>query len=135
MLGNNIAAHIQQRLGCFFFCGWIVPGLGPDHPYFSLGIYFLYAQGKGIDTTNNFRNRKGRHIPNDIGFGHGSGSHAGQIASLINTPEIIGHVFRVFIPGAVHEFNVRELLGHFEHGVHIAIAGRKNNIIALARHI
>ena len=135
VLGDDVAAHVQEGLGGFLFRGRIVPGLGPDYAYLYVGVHGLCAEGEGVDAADDFGDGEGRHVAEHVGLAHGARDHAGQITRLIDTAEIVGHVFGVLVAGAVQELDLGKILGHFEHGIHVAVAGREDDIKTLAGHV
>jgi hypothetical protein len=135
VLGDDIRADVQQALGGFFFRGRIIPGFGPDDPHLGVGVHGLGTQGKGIDAPDDFRDGESGHVTQGIGFRHGAGHHAGQVAGLIHPTEVVAHIGGGFEPRAVHEDRLGKLLGHFQHGVHVAEAGGKNQVIVFAGHV
>ena len=135
MLGDNVHAHVKQAFGRLFFIIRAVPCAGPHHADPGVGIDGTRAESKGVDAADHFGNGKGRHIADFVLPGHGTGHHAGKITGLVHAAEIGGHVFMRLVAGTVHEGRLRELSGHFFHGIHIAETGSHDHIVSLAGHV
>src|SRR6056297_2103790 len=131
VLRDYIGTAVQQGNCSFTLFDRIVPGVGPYNFYGCIGINFLYTQGKPIYTADNFGNREGGHITDNIGFGGITGNQSGEVTRLIHTAEVGRHVFVGFITGTVLEVYIRELLGNFQHWIHISEGGSKNHIVTL----
>ncbi len=135
MLGDDVAAGVEQGLGRVLLQGRVVPGLGPDHADLGFGVGLAHAQGEGVDAADDLGDGEGGHVAQDVGLGHGPGHQPGEVAGLVHAAEVGSDVFGALEPGAVLEDHVRELPGDLDDRVHVAEAGGEDQVEAFAGHV
>ncbi|CDN44643.1 hypothetical protein BN871_FF_00060 [Paenibacillus sp. P22] len=126
-----VRAFVQQADRRLPFRRRIVPGVGPDDAYFGVGVDALRSEGKGVQVVNDLRNRERPDIADEVLFRHLAGRDAGQVAGFIVASEVGAHVVRRFIARRMLENDFGELLRHVQRVVHIAEAGRKDDVMVL----
>ena len=131
--GNHVNAVVEECHGGFTLARRVKPGAQPHHLDRGLRVDRAHAQRKGIDALDHLRDRKTRHIAGAAR--HAASGNAGQVAALVIAR--IGHcnIGRGLVTGDGLELDVRELFGHLERGLHIAKAGRENQLVSLPRQV
>ena len=87
------------------------------------------------DLLEDFGNRNGSDVTQNVRLRHRTGEFAGKITRFIKAGRIVGHVGRSLITRSMLELNVRELLGNLKNRVHVAERGRKDELVALLREV
>ena len=133
MLGNDVAARVEQGNCRALFLLRVKPGVGDFDIHLSIRVYALYAERKSIDTTCNLRIFVALRgdITDFVALGLQAGGDTGQVAGLVDTAEVVVEIFAVvFIAGAVGKDDVRMCCSELLHCIHIAIAGAEDNVAA-----
>ena len=132
---QHVGLLTDERLGGIGFLARIVPSRSPDYANFNIGIDALSAKRIGIDALEDFGNRNGSDVTQNVRLRHRTGEFAGKITRFIKAGRIVGHVGRSLITRSMLELNVRELLGNLKNRVHVAERGRKDELVALLREV
>ena len=130
VLGDDVAALVDQRLGGIGFLGRIVPGRGPDHLGLEIGVHLLRGERKGVDAHHHLRDREGGDVAGRARFRHVPGDGADHGAALIEAGVVGGDVLGALIAGRVLELQLRELLRHLDRRVHEAEGGGEDQLVA-----
>ena len=73
----------------------IVPRFRPMHNHIRIRVHLSHAQGKGVNTPNDFGNIERSHITNFTGFRLHAGDDARKVTHLINASKIGRHILCV----------------------------------------
>ena len=80
MLGDDVAAHVDQRLRGLAFDGGIIPGVGEEHVHGHVRVDAARAQEVGVHGVDALGDLHGGHIAQVIVLGAQARGDAGQIA-------------------------------------------------------
>ena len=113
-----------------------MPGIDPANVHGALGAGPAHADRKGIAQAQLLGDREGRHVTQlgvPIQLGARSGQHSGQQLHVFHGAEQVAEVLVVGLETAdVNVGDVRELLGHGGHRVHVAEGRAEDQVEALA---
>ena len=113
----------------------IEPGVEPDHANLSLRVDRTHAQREGVDALQHLGNREASHIAGNMGVGDAACCDAGKVAAFVVARVGHGHVGRGLVAGDRFKLHVGKLARHLERGLHVAKAGREDQLVALLRQI
>ena len=82
-----------------------------------------------------FGDGEARHITGDIRLRHVSRRDAREVASFVVARVGDGDIGRRLVAGDRFESHVREVLRHFQRRLHVAEAGREDQLVALLRQV
>ena len=91
------------------------------------------AQCESVQISHHFRNRIGRDVADDIGLCHRTGNHSGQVPALVAAAVVYADILSRLVSGGMLKLYVREPCRDFDHAVHIAETGGKDQVVALGR--
>ena len=133
--GQHIGALIHQQHGGIAFARGVEPFIQPDHAHLRLGIDRAQSQRKGIDALQYLGNGKARHVTHGWAFTHAPCRHTGQIAPFVIAGIGGSDIGRTLEAGEYLEFHVGKIARHLHGRFHIAKAGGKDDLVALAGQI
>ena len=128
--GQDIGTDVKQAVGGIPLGTRVEPGLGPDDAHFGVRVDAFDPQGKGVDAADNFWDREGGNVADDVLLGHLAGDDPGQVAWFIHAAEVGADIVSGLVAGAVHEDDLRVALGNIDGGIHVAEAGGENQVVA-----
>ena len=127
MLGNHIAAPVDQSLGNLGFHSGIVPGVGVHDLHGHIRVDALGTQIEGGIAADYLSKREGCHIAELVGLGLQTGSDTSQVTGFIDGSEVVVEVGETrrscLITGCMAELDVGILSCYFLDIVLIAEAG------------
>ncbi len=135
MLNHDVCTLVNQGLGSIAFLARIIPGVGPNDFDLHVRVNRPCAHHEGVDTTDNFRDREGADIANNVRLGHFTGDHTSNITAFIETCGIGRQVVGTLVTGCMFEFDIRELLGNFFGRVHETERGGEDQVVAGLGHL
>ncbi len=134
VLGQDVDALVDQRLGGVGFLAGVEPGVGPDDLDLEVRVHRLRAMHEGIDAHDDFRDREGGDVACDTLLGHLGGDQALDVAAFIKA-RIVGRDIRGGLEARrVLELHVRELFSDLDGGIHEAERGGEDQRAAGAGH-
>ncbi|MNC35214.1 hypothetical protein D3C75_836880 [compost metagenome] len=120
VLEQHVNALVDQGVGGIGFLARVEPGVDPHHLDFGAGVVFVQRQLDGIDIAQHFRNREGGDIADLLGLGHLRGQVAANVTAFVGCGQVSTKVLVLLVAGGMFEGDLRELLGDFGGGVHVA---------------
>lgn len=134
MLGNHIAAPVDQSLGNLGFHSGIVPGVGVHDLHGHIRVDALGAQIESSVAADHLGERVSRHIAKLVGLGLQAGSDTSQVTGFIDGSEVVVEVGETrrscLITGCMAELDVGILSCYFLDIVLIAEAGCEDDVAA-----
>ena len=145
MLGDQLAAVLDQLVGAFLLGGLIVPGAGEGHVHGDGGADGLGTQIEAGVAGNDFGVGEGTHVAH-LGFLSGefalldhlvqlqTGSHTGQIPALVDGGKgvvVVAQALGVGLgAGGVAELHIGELLGSLDDVILVAEGVGEDDVAA-----
>ena len=127
---DHVHVLVEQSHGGIALLGRVEPHVEPHHLDGGLGVDRAHAQREGVDALQHFRNGKPGHEPGHAGLAHAAGCNTGEVAAFVVARVGSGHIGRGLVAGDGLELHVWIVLRHLERGLHVAKAGRENDLVA-----
>ena len=132
MLGDDVAAHVDQGLGGLTLDGGIIPGVGEKHVHGHVRVDAARAKEVGVHGVDALGDLHGGHIAEVVVLGAQARGDAGQIARFPDAAKVVGEVDIVGeVAGAVQEDDLRVLLRQLGHVGAKAEAVAEDDVAAL----
>ena len=132
---NHIHVLVEQCHGGVALLGRIEPHVKPHHLDGGLGVDRAHAQGECIDALQHLWDGKTGHKPGHAGLAHAARRNACEVAAFVVARVGRGHVGGLLVAGDGLELHVGEVLRHLERGLHVAKAGREDDLVAGGRQV
>ena len=88
------------------------------------------TQQKGVNAPDNFGDGERSDIADGVGLGDLARDHALHITTLIETCDVGRDIVRILVPRSMLKLDVREALGHFKGGLHVAERSREDKFVS-----
>ncbi|MNH09789.1 hypothetical protein D3C79_692500 [compost metagenome] len=135
VLEHHVHALVDQRVGGIGFLARVEPGVDPHHLDFGAGVVFVQGKLDGIYIAQHFRNREGGDIADLLALGHFRGQIAANVTAFVGCGQVSTKVLVLLVAGSMFESDLRELLGDFGGGVHVAERGSEHQVVAALGHV
>ena len=130
VLGDDVDALVEQRLGGVAFLGRVHPGVDPDDLELEVGVDRLRAEHERVDAHDHFGDREGDDVAGGAGLRQLGRDLPDDVAALVEAGVIGGDVRRGLEAGGVLEHHVRILRGHLDRRIHEAERGGEDQLVA-----
>ena len=135
MEGDHIGVLVEQRHGAITLLRRVEPDVEPHHLDLRLSVHRAHAQREGIDALQHLGDGEARHVAGHAGLAHAARRDAREVAALVVARIGRGHVGCLLVAGDGFELHVGEVLRHLERGLHVAEAGREDDLVARGREV
>ena len=135
VLGDHVAAKVDQRLDRRGFLGRIEPRI--DHHQFGgdLWVLRLRSQGEGVHAEHDLGNLVGAEIADRPRLRQHARDRALDRPALMEARIVGADIFGVLVAGAMLEISLGELLGDLDRLIHVAVRGREDELGAVLRKV
>ncbi len=130
MEGHHVHAFVEQSHRRVALFGRIEPDVQPHHLDGGLRIDRAHAEREGVDALQHLGNREAGHEARDVRARHAARRDAREVPALVIARVGGGDVGRGLVAGDGFEFHIGEVARHAQRGLHVAEAGREDDLVA-----